>query len=478
MSPATAESSTRSWWTTLLSEPRRPRRIREHPNAAWFVVGSVCIGAFMGQLDASIVTVALPRIAARLNSPIGTIDWVSLSYLLVLVCTLATVGRLADRLGRKLLYVYGFVVFTGSSLLCALAPSVGWLIAARVLQGLGAALLQANSVALIRETVADAQLGRAIGLQGTAQALGLALGPAVGGVLLSLGGWRLLFLVNVPAGVLGCVLGWLLLPRSRFRSDTGERFDLIGAALLAGAAGALLVLLSHIRSLGTAELFALALSSAASWIAFVARELGTRSPLVEVRLLADRRIGLGLAGALASFMVMFGALFAIPFFLSAHGLSPAVAGLELAVLPVALGVAAPIAGRLADRRPAPGLMASSIALTAAGLSLTALWHAPAGIIAGLAIAGLGLGGFIPANNATIMAAAARRQAGVMSGVLNMARGLGTALGIAVASVIYDGITSGGGSGAPGRGLTATLLALAGVALAAGVALWSATRTAR
>ena len=216
----------------LLSEPRRPAVVRASPRAHWYVVGTVCIGAFMGQLDASIVTLALPRLSRELHASVGAVEWVALTYLLVLVAAVATVGRLADAVGRKLLYVYGFVVFTAGSVLCGLAPTLAVLIAARALQAVGAAMLQANSVALITEAMPPALLGRGIGVQGTAQALGLALGPAIGGALLALGGWRLIFLVNLPAGAIGLALGWFLLPRSRSRRALGQS-DRLGAVLLA-----------------------------------------------------------------------------------------------------------------------------------------------------------------------------------------------------------------------------------------------------
>jgi EmrB/QacA subfamily drug resistance transporter len=416
----------------------------------------------MGQLDASIVTVALPHIALGLHTSMRTVEWVSLSYLLVLVCALATVGRLADRLGRKLLYLDGFVVFSVGSLLCALAPSAGLLIAARVLQGLGAALLQANSLALIRVAMPDATLGRALGVQGTAQALGLGLGPALGGALVSLGGWRLLFLVNVPAGAIGLLLGWLLLPRTRVADADRSPFDLSGALLLAGAGGATLFVLSRARDLSPAVAAACALSAVGFAAALVLVERRVRAPLVDMRLLGERAIGSGLLGALVSFGVMFGALFAIPFSLASQHVSPVLTGLELAVLPVALGCSAPVAGRFSERADAARLMAAALALAASGLVIVALWHGLAGRLLGLAIAGAGLGGFIPANNASIMGAAPRSKAGVLSGLLNVTRALGTALGVALTSLIYQG-----------AGLAACLLALAAVSLltAGGVLAW-------
>ena len=170
-------------WDRLLVEPRRHAAIRERSDAHWFAVAAVCIGAFMGQLDASIVTVALPTLQRTFDATVSEVTWVGLSYLLVLVATVTAVGRFSDMWGRKLLYIYGFVLFTGASLLCGLAPNLGALCGFRALQALGAAMLQANSLAIIVLVMPGRALGRAIGLQGTAQALGLALGPSVGCLL-------------------------------------------------------------------------------------------------------------------------------------------------------------------------------------------------------------------------------------------------------------------------------------------------------
>ncbi|OZB84136.1 MAG: MFS transporter, partial [Microbacterium sp. 14-71-5] len=186
--------------------------------APWLIVATVCVGAFMGQLDASIVTVAIPAMRSDLHASIDEVEWVALVYLLVLVGTIAAVGRVSDMFGRKLLYIYGFVLFTAASLACAVASNIEWLLLARVFQAIGAAMLQANSVALIRTNVPNTSLGRAIGLQGAAQAIGLALGPSVGGLLVGLGGWRWVFFVNIPAGILGVGLAWFLLPRTKVKA--------------------------------------------------------------------------------------------------------------------------------------------------------------------------------------------------------------------------------------------------------------------
>jgi MFS family permease len=412
----------------LLSEPRRPRQVRESPHARRYIVGTVCIGAFMGQLDASIVTVALPHIGLALHAGTGAARWVLLAYLLVLLGALAGVGRLADRFGRKLLYTYGFAVFTLGSVLCGLAPTLGWLIAARVLQGVGAAMLQANSVAIIREALpSGAALTRGIGVQGAAQALGLALGPALGGLLLALGGWRLIFLLNLPVGIAGTVLGRLLLPRTA-RDDAAP-----SAGTRSGGARALL-----------------------------------RTPA----------IASGLGSGLIAYLIMFGTLLVIPYYLAATHLDPALAGLQLATLPIALGILAPLAGRAAPRFGERRLAIGGLLLAGLGLLELALRHGDAGRLLGLALAGGGLGIFIPVNNASVMGAAPRSRAGLLGGILNTTRGLGAALGVALAGLLYstaagpppaaghpDGSARGLPSVAAGHGLTVTLLTLGGLALA-------------
>ena len=459
----------------LLTEPRRPAAIRESQRAHWYVVGTVCIGAFMGQLDASIVTLALPRLGRDLQASVGAVEWVALAYLLVLVATVATVGRIADTVGRKLLYVYGFAVFTAGSVLCGLAPSLLVLIAARVIQAVGAAMLQANSVALITEAMPRQLLGRGIGVQGTAQALGLALGPLVGGVLLALGGWRLIFLVNLPAGAIGLALGWFLLPRSRSRREPA-RGDHLGAILLAlGAAGPLVYLSLASRAGYASPQLLLALAAgllAAVW--FVRRERQLDAPLIDLEMLRRPTIAIGLASGLVSYLVLFGVLFVVPYYLSAQRVDFALIGLQLSLLPLGIGIAAPIAGRLLGRIGERALTSGGLIVTAAGLLETVIWNDTPGLLIGLALAGLGLGAFTPANNATIMKAAPAGHAGVISGVLNMSRGMGTALGIALASALYTAAARTAGAHATPvaavHGLTVALAVLSSIALAVGLAL--------
>lgn len=461
----------------LLAESPRPAVIRKSPRAGWLVVATVCVGAFMGQFDASVVTLALPRLDTSFRASVSAVEWVSLVYLLVLVATVAGVGHLADTVGRKLLYVYGFVVFTAGSVLCGVAPTLWVLIVFRALQALGAAMLQANSVALIAEAMPGRSLARGIGVQGTAQALGLALGPAIGGALLALGGWRLIFFVNAPVGLAGVVFGWFLLPRSRSLRPRGQANDAAGAIMLALAVAMILVFLSlenRADRLGTAGLAALAVALV-STLAFLHHEPHHPAPLIDLRMLRPRRLSVGLAAGLVSYLLLCGVLFVVPYYLVALRTGSLRAGLELAVLPIAIGVTAPYAGRQAARHGPSPLTAVGLFILGMGLATIAVWHEALGLLLGLAVAGIGLGVFLPANNAGVMAAAPADRTGVVSGILNMARGLGTAFGVAITSLLY--LAAAGAWGASqlaasaitaGRGLTVAVGVLALIAVVSSV----------
>ena len=447
----------------LLIEPRRPMRIRNSPRAAWLAVAAVCVGAFMGQLDASIVTVAIPQMAADLRAGLAAVEWVSLAYLVVLVGTVTAVGRWSDMVGRKLLYCYGFVLFTLASLGCGLAGSLTVLIVMRVLQAIGAAMLQANSVALIRTSVPAGSLPRAIGLQATAQALGLAVGPAAGGLLIDVASWRWVFWVNLPAGVIGVALAVLLLPRTRERAPRA-RFDWPGLSALIVASAAVLVALSALtgRPVPWLVVTLLGVAVAAGWL-FIRRQRRAEAALVDLTLFGDRTFRHGIVAALLGYLVMFGLLFVVALYEHHERLLTAgQSGAALTALPVALGLAAPQAARLSRRVGTSRVAAGSMVAVAMSCGLLILsGRTVAGLVAGLALAGAGLGLFTASNNAVIAGAGARHQAGMVGGLLNMTRGLGTALGVSVASAAYGAV-------APRDGLAvsaATLGALAVVAAA-------------
>lgn len=415
-------------WARLMDEPARPDAVRGRPGAEWLVVATVCVGAFMGQLDASIVTLTLPALRRVFHGSLAEVEWVALGYLVVLVATVTAVGRLGDVVGRKLLYTYGFAVFTLATVGCGLAPSLTVLVLCRVVQALGAAMLQANSVALIVTALPRHRRARGLGLQGAAQALGLALGPTVGGLLIAAGGWRWVFFATVPAGVLGTVAGWYLLPRTRQLADPG-RFDRAGLAVLGPTVLVLLAGLTY----GTPWWLGLAAAGAA---VLVVVERRASAPLLPPQLFRRRAFTASVTAGLLCYAALFGVLFATPFY--AEGtlrLSAVATGLLLTVLPAALGLTAPVAGAAADRWAGRWMAPAGMAVCAAALVLAAATHPGSlGLVAILAMSGVGFGMFTPANNAAVMAVAEPRQSGQVGGVLNMTRGLGTALGVAVTGV--------------------------------------------
>ena len=454
----------------LLREPARPAAVREHRLAPWLAVATVCFGAFMGQLDASIVTLAFPALQRQFGVGLAGVQWVSLAYLLALVALLVPVGRWSDRFGRKLVYLYGFVVFAGASAACGLAPSLAVLAGLRVVQAAGAAMLQANSVALVATSAPPGRRRAALGIQAGAQALGLALGPVVGGLLVASAGWRSIFLVNVPVGMIAVLAGWFLLPRSR-QLARGRGGDPIGMILLALAAVGALVAVSSLSGLGL-PFWALPGSAAAALAAgagLVRWERRSPSPLVDVPLLTATGIGPALAGALCVYLVLFGPLVLLPQTLAEHGGTALRAGLLLTALPAGFGLAAVAAERVLPARwPNRRRCATGGLLASCSVAALAIPGPAAVMVVSLALLGTGLGTYIPANNAQIMAAVPAHDAATMGGMVNMTRGLGTALGVAVVTLgLHAGAHFGHADG--GR------LVIAALTAAVLAATWAGTR---
>ncbi|BBC94806.1 MFS transporter [Streptomyces griseofuscus] len=475
--------SVRRGLALLTSERPRPEAIRARSNSWWLAVAAVCFGAFMGQLDASIVTLTYGGLRTDFHASLAAVEWVSLAYLLALVALLVPVGRLADAHGRKLLYLYGFAVFTLASAACGFAPSLGALVAFRVVQAAGAAMMQANSVALVTTSAPRERMRSALGVQAAAQALGLALGPTVGGALVSTLGWRWVFWVNVPVGVVALVGGHYLLPRTRARTRV-TRFDWPGLLLLAAATTGALMGVSAASGLpvpgwGVAALFLVA--AGAGW-AFVRRQRRAAAPLLDLALLRVRAVAYGLVGALSGYLVLFGPLVLVPVVLTARGVSELTAGLALTALPAGFALAA----TGCDRVLPCGLSDRGRCLAGAGIftvALTALLVVPPGIgelVPVLAVTGLGLGMFTPANNALIMGAIPARSSGTGGGLVNMTRGLGTALGVALVTLalqVGDGGDGGVGAGRGGSQAAAVVLVVASV-VAVGAAWFGPREGAR
>ncbi|MFD7903904.1 MFS transporter [Kitasatospora sp. NPDC059747] len=469
----------------LLTERPRPRGIAGWRHAHWLAVGTVCLGAFLGQLDASVIALVFPALGRHFGAGFAAVEWVALAYLLVLVALLAPIGWLSDLVGRKTMYIGGFAVFGLSSLCAGFAGGLWILVGCRAVQAVGAAMMQANSVALVARGVPEHAMRRALGIQAAAQGLGLALGPTLGGLLVEHASWQWVFWVNVPIGVLGIVAGWYLLPRTRAeraavvpgqRRPLGKahRFDFPGMLLITGATTALLLALSTASGLPLPGwlVAVLLVASAVQTLALVRQEQRAARPILAPGLVNTPGVRSGLVVALIGYLLLFCPLVLGPVLLTGAGVSTAGAGLVITLLPAAFAVAATVGGGLLPRGWSDVTRCRSGAVTAgAGLLLFALLPVSAGVSAvPLLVAGYGLGLLLPANNALVMRAIPAACSAVGGGMVNMARSLGTALGMAlsVLGVHLAGAASGGRT---------VLLVLAGVAAAA-VLLTRPVRPAR
>jgi EmrB/QacA subfamily drug resistance transporter len=408
----------------------------------WFVVGTVCIGAFMGQVDASMTQVLLPQLEREFAAPLRTVSWVAVGYILAMASFMPIFGRLADMFGRKLLYTSSFLVFAIGSALCGFAPSLPVLIAFRILQGIGAALLTANSVAIVVLATNPEERGRGLGLQSAAQAIGLGAGPALGGLILDTLGWHWAFWINVPVGLAGAILGWFVIPQTR-KLGKGSRFDWYGAFLIAPALTALVAALNEGYAWGVTspELIGCVAAAIVLLILFARVERRAETPLINLHLLRQGPFLIGNAANFLSYAALFGVFFLVPFALvRAYEDSGLAAGLRLSIVPVMLGLLAPVGGALYDRFGARVVTTSGMAVCIAGLAVLHVFldGSPANmpmVMLALAIFGIGQGLFISPNSAAIMATVAEELTGVAGSLLNMARYLGMSAGIAGASAL-------------------------------------------
>ncbi|MEV7025043.1 MFS transporter [Kitasatospora sp. NPDC093558] len=483
----------------LLTERPRPRGIAGWRHAHWLAVGTVCLGAFLGQLDASVIALVFPALGRHFDAGFAAVEWVALAYLLVLVALLAPIGWLSDLVGRKTMYIAGFAVFGLSSLCAGFAGSLWILVGCRAVQAVGAAMMQANSVALVARGVPEHAMRRALGIQAAAQGLGLALGPSVGGLLVEHASWQWVFWVNVPIGALGIVAGWYLLPRTRTEHvrtehvrteharterttmdraavvprprgprrprEKAPRFDFPGMLLITGATTALLLALSTASGLPLPGWLVAVLLVVAAVLtqALVRQEQRAARPILAPGLVNTPGVRSGLVVALIGYLLLFCPLVLGPVLLTGAGVSTAGAGLVITLLPAAFALAATVGGGLLPRGWSDVTRCRFGALLAgAGLLLFAVLPVSGGVSAApLLVAGYGLGLLLPANNALVMRAIPAACSAVGGGMVNMARSLGTALGMAlsVLGVHLAGAASGGRT---------VLLVLAGVAAAAAV----------
>ena len=410
------------------------------PSIRW-ALASLSLSMLLSSLGTSIANVGLPTLAQAFNASFQQVQWIVLAYLLAITTLIVSVGRLGDIAGRRRLLLAGIVLFTLASVLCGVAPTLWLLIAARAAQGLGAAVMMALAMAFVSETVREEKTGSAMGLLGTMSAIGTALGPSLGGVLIAAPGWRAIFLVNVPLGVLTFALAYRTLPKDR-RGLKAVRagFDTMGTLLLALTLGAYALAMTVGRGgFGPLNL-ALLLAAAFAAGLFALVETRAASPLIPLAMFRDPVLRASLATSALVSAVIMTTLVVGPFYLSrALGLDAAAVGLVLSAGPVVVALSGVPAGRVVDRVGAQRMTIIGLVGMAAGSSSLSMLPAALGILGyafPIIVIAAGYALFQTANNTAVMADVRPDQRGVISGILNLARNLGLITGASVMGAVF------------------------------------------
>ncbi|CAN5210924.1 MFS transporter [soil metagenome] len=411
------------------------------PASARWALAALSLAMLLSSLGISIANVALPSLAQAFSAPFQDVRWVVLAYLLSITTLIVGIGRVGDLIGRRRLLLYGIALFTLASAACSAAPALSWLIAARAVQGVGAAIMMALTMAFVAGAVAKDRVGSAMGLLGAMSAIGTALGPSLGGLLIAGFGWRAVFVIGVPLGLPAFLLAWRHLPPDRrMPGFSGGAFDVFGAVLLALTLGAYTLAMTVGRGSFEPLNLVLLLAALAGVGLFLAVETKVASPLIRLAMFREPGLAAGLAMSVLVATVMMATLVVGPFHLSgALGLDSARLGLVMTVGPFVAALTGVPAGRIADRFGATRVTVLGLSLMAAGcvaLSLLPVALGIAGYVAPMALVTAGYALFQTANNTVVMTGVVPEQRGVVSGMLNLARNLGLVSGASVMGAIF------------------------------------------
>lgn len=404
-------------------------------------LASLALSILLPSLGTSIANIGLPTLMEAFGASFQAVQWVVLAYLLAITTLIVGVGRLGDLLGRRRLLLAGIAVFTVASALCGLAPALPLLITMRAVQGLGAAIMMALAMACVGEAIPRERTGSAMGVLGSMSAIGTALGPALGGVLIAAAGWPAIFLINLPLGLLAFVLVYRHLPASAPAAPKdGTGFDVPGTVLLAATLAAYALALTigrgHFGSLNLALLAGAALGVAL----FLRVEARAAFPLIRPGMFGDASLRAGLLSSALVATVLMATLVVGPFHLSrALGLNAAAVGLVISMGPLVAALTAAPAGRLVDRLGARPMTLLGLAGIGGACVLLAVLPTQLGVAAYLGpivILTASYALFQTANNTGVMAGIAPAQRGLVSGMLNLSRNLGLITGTSALGAVF------------------------------------------
>ncbi|MFT9487317.1 MAG: MFS transporter [Tepidibacillus sp.] len=403
----------------------------------WLIFISVTTATFMVNVDSSILNIALPVLEDEFSVGPQTLQWVITGYLLIITGVLPTVGKLSDLRGRKGIFIIGLVVFTIGSIFSAISTTIIQLIAYRVIQGIGGAIMQANVMSIIAYTFPPGSRGKAMGLIGSVVAAGTIAGPSVGGFLIDQFGWPSIFWVNVPIGLVGMIGSYILLP-SEDRKKAGDQFDYFGSITFFVATISLLLFFSNIHTWGWKSLITLSylLISVIGWISFIVREAMVSDPLIELSLFKNPVFTIGNITGLSSYALMMFPSILLPLFLhNVTHLEILQIGFLMTSQAVTMLIVSPISGWLADRigYDLPSLV--GMGLSAVGLWLMGNFNLTTSrmdIIIALILFGIGMGFFQSPNNVAVIESVPVEKTGVTGGIIATVRNFGRVFGAALA----------------------------------------------
>lgn len=409
----------------------------------WLALLTVAIGTFMGTLDASIVNISFPRLTQVFETEPSIVLWVTVAYLLVGVSLMLSLGKIGDQLGRKRVYIAGFIVFTLGLTLCSLSQSIVQLILFRVVQAVGSAMMVALSTAIVTDAFPDQERGKALGILAGVVSAGLLSGPVIGGILLDTLGWEAIFYTRVPVGIIGIIMALVFLKEQR-DSNAVFKFDLAGAATLFGGLSCLLLFFNLGGRWGFTSMPTLALGGGTVVLLalFIIFERRAEQPIVDLNLFRNRLFTFSIISLIVMFVAISSNMFLMPFYLiQGLGHSASKAGLLFAAISMTAIVVGPLSGWLSDKAGSRVLCTVGMTLTCTALFLNSrlsIASSELDVLVRLVIQGIGAGMFSSPNNSSIMGSVPRDKLSTGSAMIGTVRQIGMSCGVAIAGAIFTG----------------------------------------
>lgn len=412
------------------------------PNYKWWVSSAIAFGTLASVINHGSVNVALPTIASHFGTDLPAVQWVVIAEMLTISALLLPMGRMSDLIGRKPVYIAGLVLFAGGAAFAGFSDTIFLLIIAKVIQGAGAAMTQGTGMAMVTSVFPENERGKGIGTMMSVVGAGAMIGPVLGGILVGALGWRWVFFINIPIGIVGIAMAFAIMDSKRFSQDNqGAKFDWLGAALSTAALVTFLMLVTngHREDWTSLPILAASVAFPAILAAFIWWELRTPAPMLDLRLFKHKVFAMGVIAGFISYLGPNSVRFMMPFYLQGVlGMKPSQIGFAMLPPAITMIVVGPLAGRMSDRYgwrkfTATGLMLASIGLfTLARLSADS---SVGRVIASMVLLSVGSAMFSSPNTSAIFNAAPQTRHGIVSALMSLIRNSANVTGVAVATTI-------------------------------------------